>query len=436
MEEQYKNIEQLISIGQFEKSIHLLTNYLNQSKNPLWYCKRSQVYLKTGQAKKAFEDAQISYNLEKTPFACLVRGNALLRMENIEMASASFEEGKYLYSQNNNNNINNDILHHLIRGSTCCSLLRNATMCIGDDLTNEFECVLCLKLFYEPATLPCGHTFCRHCIKQATTFNNKCPLCRTIFHSNFNPPITISLKNILEKLFPEEYKARSMEVNQEESDNSMTLPLFIMEGICFPGEDFPMHVYDPRYRIMLKRVMQGCKQFGLVQVHKDETNPEGFSIFNVGCCMDITQCETLPDGRSLIQTTAIKRFKIIERSLTDGYWVARVEFLKDVLPQNEQELKLALSLVSRVYTLLNQAIAQNQAQQDLSKLEELINSINFNQIQSPEDCNRFISKICTLLPISPQLKQPLLELDNIIDRLRRIISLLERVVGSANCYLL
>lgn len=181
--------------------------------------------------------------------------------------------------------------------------------------------------------------------------------------------------------------------------------------------------------------MQGCRQFGLVQVEEDPSNPEGYSIFNIGCCMEIQQCETLPDGRSLIQTKAIKRFKIIERSMVDGYWVAKVEFLEDVLPSNERELKLAQDLIKRVKQLVSQAIVQNNGQQDLSQLEHLANSMDF-PLNSPQDCNLFSSKVCTLLPISPQLKQPLLEMDSPVDRLRRIISLLERLVGSANCNLL
>ncbi len=45
---------------------------------------------------------------------------------------------------------------------------------------DEFECILCLKLLYQPVTTPCGHTFCRDCFLRAGDHSNKCPMCRTV----------------------------------------------------------------------------------------------------------------------------------------------------------------------------------------------------------------------------------------------------------------
>ena len=181
--------------------------------------------------------------------------------------------------------------------------------------------------------------------------------------------------------------------------------------------------------------MQGSRQFGLVQVQEDAEDPERFSLFNIGCCLEVTQCETLPDGRSLIQTKALRRFKILERNMTDGYWVAKVEFLEEILPSNEYELKLTQDLIRKVQNLVAMAIHKNRGQQDFSQLEEIITSMEYS-LETPAECAQYASKICTLLPISPQLKQPLLEMDSAMDRLKRIITLLERVVGSSNCALL
>ena len=48
------------------------------------------------------------------------------------------------------------------------------------DRVDEFECILCLKMLYQPVTTPCGHTFCRDCFLRAGDHSNKCPMCRTV----------------------------------------------------------------------------------------------------------------------------------------------------------------------------------------------------------------------------------------------------------------
>ena len=51
-----------------------------------------------------------------------------------------------------------------------------ASLGIGADL----KCGTCLKLFQDPRSLPCLHTFCLECIKRTINGSNtfKCPLCR------------------------------------------------------------------------------------------------------------------------------------------------------------------------------------------------------------------------------------------------------------------
>lgn len=44
---------------------------------------------------------------------------------------------------------------------------------------DDFSCILCLRLFYDPITTPCGHSFCQQCLERALDHNNKCPLCKS-----------------------------------------------------------------------------------------------------------------------------------------------------------------------------------------------------------------------------------------------------------------
>ena len=40
--------------------------------------------------------------------------------------------------------------------------------------SEDLDCILCLKLLYEPVTTPCGHTFCRPCFLRASDHSSKC----------------------------------------------------------------------------------------------------------------------------------------------------------------------------------------------------------------------------------------------------------------------
>ena len=39
---------------------------------------------------------------------------------------------------------------------------------------DDFDCILCLKLLYDPVTTPCGHSFCRPCLRQAMDHGEWC----------------------------------------------------------------------------------------------------------------------------------------------------------------------------------------------------------------------------------------------------------------------
>ncbi|KAG7260097.1 hypothetical protein CRUP_010155 [Coryphaenoides rupestris] len=50
--------------------------------------------------------------------------------------------------------------------------------CLSVLSVSDFECPLCIRLFHEPVTTPCGHTFCRNCVNRSLDHNLRCPLCK------------------------------------------------------------------------------------------------------------------------------------------------------------------------------------------------------------------------------------------------------------------
>ena len=49
------------------------------------------------------------------------------------------------------------------------------------EIRRSVLCIICLGTYCNPATLPCSHTFCRHCILEASRIRPKCPICSADF---------------------------------------------------------------------------------------------------------------------------------------------------------------------------------------------------------------------------------------------------------------
>ena len=103
------------------------------------------------------------------------------------------------------------------------------------------------------------------------------------------------------------------------------LPLFpLPEVVLFPNEVLPLHIFESRYRIMLKSVLESDSLFGVVK-----WDPVTKSMANVGCCAHIIKHQTSEDGRSNIITMGQQRFQILEIIRTTPYYSAMVSWIDD-----------------------------------------------------------------------------------------------------------
>ena len=46
-------------------------------------------------------------------------------------------------------------------------------------VVEDLECSLCYRLFHQPVTTPCGHTFCRQCLDRCMDHHTSCPMCKS-----------------------------------------------------------------------------------------------------------------------------------------------------------------------------------------------------------------------------------------------------------------
>jgi len=112
------------------------------------------------------------------------------------------------------------------------------------------------------------------------------------------------------------------------------LPLFpLPEVVLFPKEVLPLHIFESRYRIMLKSVLETDSMFGVIK-----WDPNTKTMANVGCCAQIIKHQTAEDGRSNIITLGQQRFQILEIVRSTPYCSAMVSWINDENVDNFQKL--------------------------------------------------------------------------------------------------
>ena len=151
---------------------------------------------------------------------------------------------------------------------------------------DDLDCILCMKLIYEPVTVPCGHTFCKSCLLRAADHNSSCPVCRRVLHIGRDIPVNIVLATVLERYFPEEYDSRRIEESaklpSDEGSGGM-IPLFVMSPLLV-GETMALNIFEPRYRLMIRRVMEGNRRFGMATVDENHQLSDVSSFWDVLIC--------------------------------------------------------------------------------------------------------------------------------------------------------
>ncbi|UJR28094.1 hypothetical protein I4U23_009349 [Adineta vaga] len=251
--------------------------------------------------------------------------------------------------------------------------LSEACFCSQFDYKNfyarDFECSICVNLLWIPITTPCGHVFCREClIRSVDNTQSQCPICKSsledffplLIHSYVNQTETIS--KLIETYFPTEYNERQQIYEQEnvrgaeiprsiinQTESIITeIPIFVCV-LTLPFCTCPLHVFEPRYRLMMRRTIETeSRTFGMC------TYDEHTSTFaDYGTLLYIRGLVYTPDGRSVVDTIGQRRFRVLERGTRDGYNTAKVELIHDY-PVEQHEFDDLFQLNRDTYNCVRQ----------------------------------------------------------------------------------
>ena len=194
------------------------------------------------------------------------------------------------------------------------------------------------------------------------------------------------------------------------------LPLFPLPLVLLPNELLPLHIFEPRYRQMLKDAALDKNMFGVIFFNPQETFIEKPVAGSIGCVAEVREAQTMPDGRSNILTIGVVRFRLIDYvEAGEPYLLGDVEFFEDA-DEDEQVLN---SLANEVFAFFRRiALAAHKLSGERGAFPDV-------QQTDPESLSFLITAAFNL---EPDLKYRLLETRSTVERLERLKEILIKTV--------
>src|SRR4029079_19242454 len=98
---------------------------------------------------------------------------------------------------------------------------------------------------------------------------------------------------------------------------TLRVPLFPLPGaILFPRSQLPLHIFEPRYREMVRDAIDGPGRIAMIQPYRLDDDNQA-PLYAVGCVGELVGVEELEDGRFNIVLLGSNRFRMLRASELD-----------------------------------------------------------------------------------------------------------------------
>ena len=116
----------------------------------------------------------------------------------------------------------------------------------------------------------------------------------------------------------------------------MKINLFPLDIAVLPLEQVPLHIFESRYKKMIKEYLSEGKPFGIVHRSKN-------SIESIGCSVEISDIiKSYPSGEYDLIIKGKDKFRINNRIKNDGIWVGDIDYFPiPISNKNEKNDKLS-----------------------------------------------------------------------------------------------
>ena len=115
------------------------------------------------------------------------------------------------------------------------------------------------------------------------------------------------------------------------------MAMFPLGTVLFPHALLPLHVFEPRYRLMTRHVLDGDGEFGVVLIERGSEVGGGDTRFDVATVARVVRAAEMPDGRYALATVGIRRVRVVRWLEDDPYPRAEVVAFDDPPPGPHDE---------------------------------------------------------------------------------------------------
>jgi Lon protease-like protein len=193
------------------------------------------------------------------------------------------------------------------------------------------------------------------------------------------------------------------------------LPLFPLNTVLYPGMPLPLHIFEERYRRLL-RIRSGEETvFGVILIKSGNETGTPPGMHRVGTAARLLSKRSMPDGRSDIVISGTRRFQVHSENWSAGYCIADISYLDDELGDPDVVARL-LERSTRQFSRFVEGITR-------------ITGRRFSGVRISQDPIEAAYDLTTRLPLHTWERQRILELNTTEQRLVELSALIDREVA-------
>ena len=192
------------------------------------------------------------------------------------------------------------------------------------------------------------------------------------------------------------------------------IPIFPLAVVVYPGESMHLHIFEPRYKQLIKECLESKKPFGIPSVVNEKLQ-------DIGTLVDLVEIvQEYQNGEMDIRTRGVKVFRVLEviKKIPDKlYSGAIVNY-----PENDEDagnrllMQKVVAGVKELHRMLNISKDFRKAEDDLLSydvahhaglsLEEEFELLGLmKEVQRQEYIRRHLEKVLPMLHEMEQLKE-------------------------------